>query len=105
MTNDKFLKIVKDLHEYRLKILNDPKKKRNFGSDDRLVQFKRMSSLRKCTVKSAAVDLCTKQFTDIIDMADESHPKYFDLEYMKELAADIKNYLDIMVAIAIEENE
>jgi hypothetical protein len=105
MTNEKFLDIVEDLHKYRINILSDSKKKRTASSDDRLIQFKRMAALRKCTVKSAAIDLCTKQFTDLIDMADETHQCFRDIEYLKDLAADVKNYLDILVAIAMEEEQ
>lgn len=97
-----FLMIVDEQFEHRKKILSDPKKKRTAGSSDRLLQFKRMAAMRKCTIKSAAIDLCTKQFTDLLDMADETHPKFDDLDYMKELVADVQNYLDIMIAIAVE---
>ena len=105
MTEDDFLKAVEDQHNVRLSILTSSKKRRVAGTDDRLIQFKRMAALRKCTVKSAAVDLCTKQFTDIIDMADGTHSESNNIPYLKELVADVQNYLDIVVAIAVEENQ
>jgi len=75
------------------------------GDGDRLGQFKRMAKTRKCSNMSAAIDLCTKQFTDIIDMADGTHPKAGDIKLLRELISDVQNYLDITLAIAEEENE
>jgi len=61
-----------------------------------------MAKMRKCTEPSAAVDLCTKQFTDILDMADGSHAKAGDIKYLRELIADVQNYLDITLILASE---
>ena len=105
MTNEEFLNFVNHQYKLRLDILDNSKKKRTAGTDDRFIQFRRMAELRCCTMKSAAADLMTKQFTDFLDMADESHAEYNDLDYFIELGADIQNYIDITLAIAIEEKE
>lgn len=105
MKENVFLEIVEAQHTNRLSILTSNKKRRVAGTEDRLVQFKRMAALRKCPVKSVPMDLCTKQFTDLIDMADNTHPECKNIEYLEELIADVQNYLDILLALAIEENE
>lgn len=103
MDQDKFMGIVESHHNYRMNILCNPKKSRTAGNVDRLLHFKRMAKMRKCSVLSACVDLCTKQFTDILDMADGSHPDSWDVDYFEELISDVQNYLDIALAIKKEE--
>jgi hypothetical protein len=103
MDNSTFINLVDQQHLYRKRLLDKPEKKRMGGTEDRLIQFKRMAKMRKCTTASAAVDLCTKQFTDILDMADGSHSKSGDIKYLRELIADVQNYLDITLIIASEE--
>ncbi len=102
MTEKDFLNYIDKQHKLRLSILSDPKKKRMAGTDDRLLNFKRMAGAMYCTEESAAANLMVKQFIDFLDMADESHPKFDDLDYFKELGADIQNYVDITLAIASE---
>jgi arabinogalactan endo-1,4-beta-galactosidase len=105
MDQDKFMQIISDHHTYRMNILCNPKKSRTSGNTDRLIQFKRMAKMRKCSTLSACVDLCTKQFTDILDMADGSHPHAWNVDYFEELISDVQNYLDIALAIMKEEKE
>ena len=103
MTNEDFISIVEQQFLRRKKILSKPEKARVAGTADRLIQFKRMAKMRKCSPMSAAVDLSTKHFTDIIDMADGSHAKSGDINYLRDLISDVQNYLDITLAIAEEE--
>ena len=102
MKEQDFMEIVDRQHTFRKSLLSNPDKKRTAGTDDRLLQFRRMAAMRKCTVESAAIDLCTKQFTDLIDMADCSHPKHNDVKFLSDLIADVQNYLDILLAITTE---
>ena len=100
MNEQTFLNYVEAQHAYRLRVLKDPKKKRSLGSTDRLLQFTRLAALRQCSEESAAIDLATKHFTDILDMAEGSHPERDNIDYWRELVADIQNYLDITLALA-----
>lgn len=103
MLEDKFLEFVENHHSYRVDLMKRGDKKRVASSPDRLYQFKRIAEMRKCSTPSAAVDLCTKQFTDILDMADGTHPMSGDIIYLTELIADVQNYLDLTLACAEEE--
>ena len=102
MNDGRFLELVARQHARRLRLLDKPEKKRTANTDERMLQFYRMSSMRKCTSMSAAIDLCTKQFTDLLDMADGTHPKCADLKYWRDLCCDIQNYVDITLALAEE---
>ena len=64
LTQKKFMAIIEENFEERKAILDNPNKKRTAGSPDRMINFKRMAALRMVSEESAAVDLCTKQFTD-----------------------------------------
>lgn len=102
MTQKEFMKCVELQYELRIKILNSSKKKRVADTDDRLKQFKRMATVKKCSVEEAATDLMVKHFIDFVDMSDHSHPDWNNTDYLRELGADIQNYVDITIAIAIE---
>lgn len=102
MTQEEFMKCIELQHEYRTAIMDDTKKKRTAGSDDRFSHFKRMAAVKKCSMEEASTDLMIKHFIDFVDMSDRSHPDWKNIEYLRELGADIQNYVDITLAIAIE---
>jgi hypothetical protein len=102
MNNERFFEVVEKQHIRRKKMMQRPDKARVAGSTDRLIQFKRMAAINKETPAESAVHLCVKQFTDIIDMADGTHPLTGNLKYMRELVADVQNYLDLTLANAEE---
>lgn len=102
MTQEELMKCVQLQHDFRIKILNSSKKKRVANTDDRFLSFKRMATVKKCSVEEASTDLMIKQFVDFVDMSNHSHPDWEDVNYLRELGADIQNYIDITIAIAIE---
>ena len=102
MTNEEFISLVEQQHQRRLRLMQRPEKSRTAGNTDRLIQFRRMAKMNKCSEMSTAMNLCSKQFTDIIDMADNSHPKSGDIKYLRELISDVQNYLDITLVLAEE---
>lgn len=102
MTKEDFMKVVAAQHKRRISLLNDSKKSRTAETEDRLLQFKRMSVMNKRPLTSVPLDLCIKQFSDIIDMADGSHSHTEDISYLRELVSDVQNYLDILLALAEE---
>lgn len=102
LTQKKFMAIIEENFEERKAILDNPNKKRTAGSPDRMINFKRMAALRMVSEESAAVDLCTKQFTDILDMCSGKHGNSGDTAYLKELVYDVQNYLDIVLAIRMD---
>ncbi len=105
MTKDEFIKCIELQHKYRIAIMNDTKKKRTAGSDDRFSHFKRMAAVKKCSVEKASTDLMIKHFIDFVDMSDRSHSDWNNIDYLRELGADIQNYVDITLAIAIEREQ
>ena len=105
MDEHTFADFVERQHKIRVSILNSSTKKRMAGSDDRLLQFKRMAVMRRCTPESAAIDLATKHFTDFLDMAAGTNPRWDDFNYFSELGADIQNYIDLTLALMYEKNE
>jgi hypothetical protein len=102
MTQEELMKCVQLQHDLRIKILNSSKKKRVANTDDRFLSFKRMAAVKKCSVEEAATDLMVKHFIDFVDMSNHSHPDWNNTDYLRELGADIQNYVDITIAIAIE---
>lgn len=104
MKEESFKQLLNDIHVYRTNLLNNSKKKRTANSDDRLYQFKRLASLNKESAGSTAIKLGAKHFTDIIDMLDKSHKNADDMDYLKELIADVHNYLDFAFACALDES-
>lgn len=102
MLESEFLNIVESNFSKRKELLCSPSKRRMGGTFDRLSQFKRMAYLRKVKWEQVPLDLCSKQFTDIIDMVDGSHEKAGDLDYLTELINDVQNYLDLTLALCIE---
>lgn len=102
LNEETFMSIVDAHHERRKAIMRRPDKKRTAGTDDRLIQFRRLAAMRKCSLPSAAVDLCTKQITDILDMCDGTHPRTGDPEFLEELICDVQNYLDFTLTLAYE---
>ena len=105
METASFMKLVEDNYKKRVEILTQPKKSRTKDGMDRLHQFKRMAVVKCSSAPSAAVELCIKQFTDIVDMAAGRHPSSGNVEYMKELIFDVQNYLDLTLACVLDEVE
>ena len=101
ITEEEFFEKVEAQHKFRLSLMRRPEKSRSeSGSKDRLRQFTRISAFRMCEDASVPLDLCVKQFSDILDMVTGRHPKAGDISYLRELIADVQNYLDISLVLA-----
>jgi hypothetical protein len=105
MHEQEFIRLSGEQYKLRMEIMCDQKKKRTAGQADRLIQFKRLAALHCISDAEVCMNLVSKQFTDLIDMASGNHPKYNDLDYLKELIADVQNYMDLLLAIEVERHE
>ena len=105
MNQEKFLEIVRETHNKRLEILCDLKKKRNFASDDRLINFKELADVLDMYPAEVAITFATKQFMDILHIVREDHALADNLNYFRELINDVQNYLDLAYALKVEEKE
>ena len=100
-----FRKLCYEQYQHRMSIMDDGKKARVAGRGDRLIQFKRLAAIHMVSEAEVAMTLCSKQFTDLIDMASGNHPEYNNLNYLRELISDVQNYLDLLLAIETERIE
>ena len=96
MTNDKFIKMVKEVFEQKLRLLE--RKGKIYGSDDdRLRQFRLMSAITGMEEQQTAIILASKHFTALCGII--SKREYVDFELIDEITGDIINYMLLIRAI------
>lgn len=103
MTNEEFITLCHEQFDRRMLIMSNSKKARTAGGDDRLIQFKRQAYLHQKSTGEVCLDLCTKQFTDLIDVVRGT--LVVGLDYTQELISDIQNYLDLLNALLVEDSQ
>lgn len=101
MTNDQFNKIVKEQIDYNFLLLQ--KKKEEYNNEvDRLAFFKKAASLQNITPKQSLAGMLSKHIISIYDMVNVNN---INIDLWGEKITDIINYLLLLKALVIEENE
>lgn len=69
---------------------------------DRLSQFKAMAVLRHTAPINTALDLASKQITQLYNMEDSAEP--INISIWRDIIYDIQNYLDLALACLEEDS-